>query len=45
MKRGEGRVRSLERGSSEVFYWELFVFRRPPTFPGQENLDASTLVR
>jgi hypothetical protein len=27
-----GVARSLERGSSEVFYWELFVFRRPFMF-------------
>ena len=28
-------MRSLERGSSEVFYWELFVLRRPPIFPNR----------
>jgi hypothetical protein len=27
-----GVARSLGRGSSEVFYWELFVFRRPFIF-------------
>ena len=39
-----GVVRSLERGSSEVFYWELFVFRRPFIFLQRRKLDVSTLV-
>ena len=40
-----GVVGSLERGSSEVFYWEFVCFsRRPFIFLSQEILNASTLV-
>ena len=39
-----GVVGSLERGSSEVFYWEFVCFsRRPFIFSSQKILNASTL--
>ena len=42
---GHTRVGSLERGSSEVFYWEFVCFAQATHIPQERNLDVSTLVR